>query len=93
MGIQADPETGAVPYPTAVAQEVGLVVVIKGYRLVPVQQIDIGFVFPYRGKRGVDQKPVELQQVLGRHFILYKWVVLLGLCQGQAGKHNQYEVE
>src|SRR5690606_24285527 len=71
IGEQAQSYPASIADPTAIAQEIDLIVVIKGYRLVSVKQIDIGLVLPHRGKRWVEQKPIELQKVLGRDIVGY----------------------
>jgi len=85
------PNTTPVTYPATVAQEVNLVVVIKRYRLVPVEQIDIGLVLTYRGKRRVDQEPVEFQQVLGWDVIWYIGILFLSPHSGEDKKKDECE--
>src|SRR5690606_29062443 len=83
VGGQAKADPTPIADPTAIAQEIDLIVVIKGYRLVSMKQIDIGFVLPYRGEGGVDQEPVELQQVLGRDVVRYIGVLFLSADPGK----------
>jgi len=41
VGKQANTDPASIAYPTAIAQEIALVIVIKRYRLVSVKQIDV----------------------------------------------------
>jgi hypothetical protein len=56
---QAKTNTTSITYSTTIAQEVNLVVVVKRYRLVSVKQVNVRLVFPYRGKRWVQQEPIK----------------------------------
>src|SRR5690606_39365039 len=83
IGEQAQSNPASIADPSAIAQEIDLIVVIKGYRLVSVKQIDIGLVLPHGGEGRVDQEPVELQQILGRDIVGYIDVLFLPADPGE----------